>query len=697
MLKKLLVVCLSATLFIGTALFPGIAVSANSVGQIYYISSSAGSDINTGLSPDSPWKTFSHLAALPLGPGDKVLLKRGDVWNERLTVFANGAEENYVYIGPYGSLDEPAPAITMQNKRDDICIVAQDLYYNGISAVSFGLNYLHIDNLNLNNSRIGIYFRYLVSTGNKGVKVTNCEFTNMVNDSVMAALESDSNIAGELAMPKGNLDNYTTSYSATGGGGGEYVWPSAITIGGRSAAVSGDSGQEAVKVSDITIDRCVMTNCVDGLNGLFYNIQSPTSQGGAFRGIIQNINMTNCTLTGSVNGIFALDGTDGGWDGTETSQWGNFKNLRMLEGHQTYKFANGMTGAIINNSRDIYIKDCEFSNQTNNGKPDGCGLDFESNTENIKVKDSVFANNKGQAILMMDGGSQGYIHKNIVFDNNLFYNNLQGVSGNGYKYDICIWNSGNQSVNFVNNRFVSRVYTAGTNINLIGKYGPKTDGITETGSSVRRNNTLPQFQTEITDRGLSSSQFTEPIQQKTYTPVQTVSPQGVNVDMWTQSGSFTWNNGQLTGVGVIAWVPAGYTAVPKNMPVKMDIQFEMLVEDSDDHSGLYFGVENAISSYGDNSGCLFYANKWGVFLYSSSRGQLGVVAAANIASYSVGGYNSFRVCQGINGSVECYVNGNLVMIVQNAVLAQNGGGYLGFNTTTGAGYQGYFRNISATF
>lgn len=697
MLKKVLAVCLSVMLFMGLFLLPGAAASADSGGRIYYVSNSSGNDANSGLSSDSPWKTFTHFASIRLGPGDKVLLKRGDTWNERLTLFANGAQGNYVYVGPYGSLNDPAPAIALQKGRDDICIVAQDLYYDGSNAMSIGLNYLHIDNLSLSDSRIGIYFRYLVSNGNKGVKVTNCTFTNMVNDSVMTAMGTDANISGELAMAKGNLDNFTTAYSPVGGGGGEYIWPSAITIGGRSGAVSGNSGPEAVKVSDITIDRCLMTNCVDGLNALFYNIQSAPAQGGAFKGLIQNINMTNCTLTGSVNGIFALDGADGGWDGTENSQWGNFKNLRMLGGHPTYAVANGLTGAIINNSRDIYIKNCEFSGQTNNGKPDGCGLDFESNTENIRVEDSVFANNEGQAVLMMDGGSQGYIHKNIVFENNLFYNNLQSVTAGYYQYDILIFNSGNQSISLTNNRFISKVYTAGTDVNRIGKYGPVAEGITESGSSQRRNNSLTAFQSEIADRGLSASQTPTVIEQTTYAPAAAVSPQGINTDLWTQAGSFTWNNGQLAGAGAIAWVPAGYTAVPKDMPLEMDMHFDMLVADSDDHSGLYFGVENAISSYGDNSGCLLYANKWGVFLYSSTRGQLGVVAAANIPVYSVGDYNSFRVHQNLNGTVECYVNGSLVLSVQNAVAAQQGGGYLGFNTTTGAGYQGYFRNISATF
>lgn len=694
MLKKSISIIISIaftlTLFISLSIVP---VSA--VGTTYYVSNTYGLDTNNGLSASSPFKSFTNIKPLRLGPGDKVLLRRGDVWNERLNIFANGTSAAWVYIGPYGNLSENPPTITLNNSRDDICIVAQDLYYNGI-AINNTLNYLHIDNINMTNSRVGVYFRYLISTQNVGAKVTNCTFTNMVQDAVMNSITTASNIAPELAMAKGNLDNFTTGYSSTGGGGNEYLWPSAVTVGGRSAQVNASSPATSTKVSEITIQNCMMNNCVDGLNAIFYSCQSAPAQGGAFKGLITKIKMQSCTLTGSVNGIFAIDGATGGYDGTPTSAFGLFKNVRMLSGHPTYKFANGHTGAILNNSKNFYIVDSEFSGQTNNTMPDGCGFDFESNTESVTIEKSIFNTNKGQAVLMMDGGSNGYIHKNITFLNNLFYNNLQGVTGSAYKYDICIWNSGNQTIQLTNNRFVSKVKTAGTNINTIGTVGSVTTGVTQTNSSTRRNNTLTVYQTEVNTRGLTAAQTVTTINQVTNGP-DVVSPLGINNDLFIQNGSYSMANGFIYGTGALAWVPDGFSAVaPVSMPKAVDVSYDMFVADSDDHSGMYINSQVASSSYGDNNGFLYYANKWGVFVYSSSRGQLGVVARANITTYNLNQWNSFRINQKLDGSADFYVNGQLVMSIANAAPALTNGGFLGFNSTNGAGYTAYFQNVKAT-
>lgn len=682
-------------IFTFTLLISMYIVPVNAVGTTYYVSNTYGLDTNNGLSPSTPFKSFTNIKPIRLGPGDRVLLRRGDVWNERLNIFANGTSAAWVYVGPYGNLSEAAPTITLGNSRDDICIVAQDLYYNG-TVINNTLNYLHIDNINMTNSRVGVYFRYLISTQNAGAKVTNCTFTNMVQDSVMNSITTASNIPIELAMAKGNLDNFTTGYSPTGGGGDEYLWPSAVTIGGRSAQVNANSPATFTKVSEVVIKNSMMNNCVDGLNAIFYLCQSSPAQGGAFKGLIKNIKMQGCTLTGSVNGIFAIDGATGGYDGTPTSVYGIFKNNRMLAGHPTYRVANGHTGAIFNNSTNFYVVDSEFSGQTNNTMPDGCGLDFESNTESITIEKSIFNANKGQAVLMMDGGNSGYIHKNITFLNNLFYNNMQGVSQSTAKYDILIYNNGNQAIQLTNNRFVSKVKTAGAYINTIGTVGAVITGVTQTNSSTRRNNTLTDYQTEVNTRGLTAAQTATTVYQITNGP-DVVSPLGINNDLFIQNGSFSLANGIVYGAGALAWVPDGfYATYPVSMPKAVDVSYDMFVADSDEHSGMYINSQVASSSYGDNSGFLYYANKWGVFVYSSTRGQLGVVARANITTYNLNQWNSFRINQKLDGSADFYVNGQLVLTIANAAPAQTNGGFLGFNSTSGAGYTAYFQNIKAT-
>ena len=67
-----------------------IMFSANAWATTYYVSSSAGSDANNGTSTSTPWQTIAHVNAQTFQPGDSILFKRGDVWNESLTPPSSG-------------------------------------------------------------------------------------------------------------------------------------------------------------------------------------------------------------------------------------------------------------------------------------------------------------------------------------------------------------------------------------------------------------------------------------------------------------------------------------------------------------------------------------------------------------------------------------------------------------------------------
>lgn len=69
----------------------------------YYVSSSAGSDVNSGTSSSSAWQTIAHLNAQSFQPGDSILFKRGDVWNESLTPPSSGSSGNPIAFDAYGS------------------------------------------------------------------------------------------------------------------------------------------------------------------------------------------------------------------------------------------------------------------------------------------------------------------------------------------------------------------------------------------------------------------------------------------------------------------------------------------------------------------------------------------------------------------------------------------------------------------
>ncbi|MGA8273778.1 MAG: hypothetical protein WB919_19605 [Candidatus Sulfotelmatobacter sp.] len=69
----------------------------------YYVSSSTGNDTNSGTASLSPWQTIGHVNGQTFQPGDSILFKRGDVWNESLTPASSGTSGNPIAFDAYGT------------------------------------------------------------------------------------------------------------------------------------------------------------------------------------------------------------------------------------------------------------------------------------------------------------------------------------------------------------------------------------------------------------------------------------------------------------------------------------------------------------------------------------------------------------------------------------------------------------------
>jgi hypothetical protein len=69
----------------------------------YYVSSSTGNDGNNGTSSETAWQTIAHVNGHTFLPGDSVLFKRGDVWNESLVPPSSGSSGNPITFDAYGT------------------------------------------------------------------------------------------------------------------------------------------------------------------------------------------------------------------------------------------------------------------------------------------------------------------------------------------------------------------------------------------------------------------------------------------------------------------------------------------------------------------------------------------------------------------------------------------------------------------
>jgi len=84
--------------------------SGSALATTYYVSSSTGNDSNNGTSVSAPWQTIAHVNGQTFQPGDSILFRRGDVWNESLAPASSGSSGNPITFDAYGT--GPAPNLT---------------------------------------------------------------------------------------------------------------------------------------------------------------------------------------------------------------------------------------------------------------------------------------------------------------------------------------------------------------------------------------------------------------------------------------------------------------------------------------------------------------------------------------------------------------------------------------------------------
>ena len=87
--------------------------------RTWYFDADAGDDTRDGLTPQTAWRTFKNVEGMELGPGERLLLKRGCVFNGDLLVSARGSAENWAEIGAYG--EGMRPRISRNRHLNDRC------------------------------------------------------------------------------------------------------------------------------------------------------------------------------------------------------------------------------------------------------------------------------------------------------------------------------------------------------------------------------------------------------------------------------------------------------------------------------------------------------------------------------------------------------------------------------------------------
>jgi hypothetical protein len=80
-------------------------------GTTYYVDATGGSDSNNGTATGTAWQTLAKIASSTFNAGDRILLKRGEVWRESLLFPSSGTANNPIIISDYGTDSANAPEI----------------------------------------------------------------------------------------------------------------------------------------------------------------------------------------------------------------------------------------------------------------------------------------------------------------------------------------------------------------------------------------------------------------------------------------------------------------------------------------------------------------------------------------------------------------------------------------------------------
>ena len=93
----------------------------------YYVDSACGDNANSGMSPAAAWRDFTPVNGRTLGPGERLLLRRGSVFNQELALSARGTPEAWAEIGSYG--EGARPVIRRNWDIDERCSLIESPDY----------------------------------------------------------------------------------------------------------------------------------------------------------------------------------------------------------------------------------------------------------------------------------------------------------------------------------------------------------------------------------------------------------------------------------------------------------------------------------------------------------------------------------------------------------------------------------------
>jgi hypothetical protein len=256
-----------------TLIFVGLLTPLAAQAADTYISQSSGNDSHDGKTASTAWKTLARASEAPYAPGDKILLKCGDVWNEELRPQGGGTTENPITISSYG--DGTRPLIDRQDATGDnvnkVCIRLKNIAGSKIT----GLEFARFGRGEFVDFDKGVY-------GKDFVWIEDCYFHD--------------------ALYYHCTGWYTANVPSDGGTGPDYVFDVGVWVQTRETA-------DIICLSNITVTKCRFERVACAINVWSGNEWDKYAEN---RHEFRNVVIDQCTAEDGKNWQFVVHSTHGG-------------------------------------------------------------------------------------------------------------------------------------------------------------------------------------------------------------------------------------------------------------------------------------------------------------------------------------------------------------------------------------------------
>lgn len=326
----------------------------------FYVSQSAGNDSWSGQAAaqegtNGPWKTLAR-ASTHYNPGDRILLKCGDTWNEELRPKGSGTSRNPITIGSYG--EGARPVIDRQDYRQDRI---------GIHLADQGG--FKIIGIEFNRCMTGIYAEYADGCPKKRyLWIEDCYFH----------------------------DSLTYGHYET------YPKPRNIGLG---VCLFSHERDNRIVLADVMVRNCVFRRLA---SGFWTNSPDNFNKNASYVYNFANLVFEGCLFEEGYQWQLGIRGVAGG----------AVRNCVTHDIGRGFRAFNGVAGAMFFRCKDWVFEDSEWGFiSIGKGSGDGEAFDFEGNCDRMTMRRCLFHDTDGPGFLLCCYASDCHPNMGILMEN----------------------------------------------------------------------------------------------------------------------------------------------------------------------------------------------------------------------------------------------------------------------------------------